>query len=451
MAGLGAAVLAAGLALLYLVGVGKPEGQYFLFEGAVDRPPALEARVFEFDSQGLWLHPRPGFCWFGGTLLLLAGLATIRFSRGPRTVVRALLLALLALLLWACALEVLRVLEPETVFSRCTTVAWRLRPNLPLPPQRLSRPDVDGVPAFRLEDTLFSNSVGLREREIAFEKPPGEVRILCLGHSWTFGWGVAAEEAWPRQLETLLNHGNPRGRVVVVNAGMPGSTPMQAYLMLQRVGLRYQPDLVIVGGLHPGVELPDLDELWLASTWLGRSLAWGVLRESAHLARASGSPPAAGTGWYTARLDTLLEENGIPAIAFGSPTPPPPEPSPNPRFLWGDFEFEGTLGFTPRAGLKILRVVIPRGLEADRFLIRDEPGAQTPHPSVLGHETIARGVADALRALPEAQAWLQRMLEPPPVGLPGLDPGGSLKPDLASGRRPHPGRGHPPAEEHPGL
>ena len=36
---------------------------------------------------------------------------------------------ILALLLWACALEVLRILEPETVFSQCTTVAWRLRPN----------------------------------------------------------------------------------------------------------------------------------------------------------------------------------------------------------------------------------------------------------------------------------------------------------------------------------
>ena len=47
------------------------------------------------------------------------------------------------------------------------------------------------------------NNLGLRDRKIRIEK--GEkYRILCFGDSWTFGWGVNAENSWPKKLEQYL-------------------------------------------------------------------------------------------------------------------------------------------------------------------------------------------------------------------------------------------------------
>lgn len=408
LAWLAGGVVAAALLLVFLLRTGQPAGQHFLFEHAVDRLTTEDANLFEFDSRGLWLHPSPGLLWASGALFLGISLVAGRLGRGRGGVLRGALLGLLAVLVWAVSLELLRLAEPRAAFSQCTSVSWRLKPDLPLPPPRPRQPPIDGVPAFRFHDTLFSNSVGLREREIPFQKAPGEFRILCLGHSWTFGWGVAAEEAWPRRLEVLLQQRHPGRRFVVVNAAMPGSTPMQAFLMMERLGLLYQPDLVIVGGLHEGVDLPAMDELRGGTTLLGRSVAWSVLRDTVQLARSSGPPSGPGAKWYAARLDALWSEHGIPALAFGVPSAPPPHPLPNPRFMVGDFAFENHLGFKPRPGLAVVRILVPRGVEADRFLIRNEPWTDSPHPSVPGHETIARGVAEALHALPEAQDWLGR-------------------------------------------
>lgn len=80
-------------------------------------------------------------------------------------------------------------------------------------------------------------------------KPEGCFRIVAVGDSTTFGMGCAWEEAWPHQLEKMLNadeswrekHGNTE----VVNLGVPAYGPDQALAALTRHGLSYQPDAVI--------------------------------------------------------------------------------------------------------------------------------------------------------------------------------------------------------------
>ena len=41
------------------------------------------------------------------------------------------------------------------------------------------------------------NAAGIRDRDdITFDKPTGQRRVVCLGDSFTFGWGVRDEDGW---------------------------------------------------------------------------------------------------------------------------------------------------------------------------------------------------------------------------------------------------------------
>lgn len=79
---------------------------------------------------------------------------------------------------------------------------------------------------------VTTNGQGFRnKKEIAAEVAPGTVRVLCSGDSFTFGYGVDDDEAWPRRLAAL----DPR--IEAVNLGMSGYGLDQAYLWYRRTGL----------------------------------------------------------------------------------------------------------------------------------------------------------------------------------------------------------------------
>lgn len=90
------------------------------------------------------------------------------------------------------------------------------------------------------------NAAGIRDRDdITFDKPPGQRRIVCLGDSFTFGWGVRDEDGWVRQLETALRRGGADLRTV--NCGAAGALCVDEYEwgLRNRFG-RFQPDAVVV-------------------------------------------------------------------------------------------------------------------------------------------------------------------------------------------------------------
>ena len=96
--------------------------------------------------------------------------------------------------------------------------------------------------------TVDINSHGLRGPETTYEKPPATVRILNLGDSIVMGWGVREEDTYGRQLESLLNKdGSSDLRFEVINAGVPGWNLENALAYLQAEGLRYEPDLILLG------------------------------------------------------------------------------------------------------------------------------------------------------------------------------------------------------------
>ena len=92
------------------------------------------------------------------------------------------------------------------------------------------------------------NSHGLRGPETTYEKPPGTFRILNLGDSIVMGWGVREENTYGRQLEAALNEENSSVlHFEVINAGVPGWNLENALAYLQAEGLKYEPDLILLG------------------------------------------------------------------------------------------------------------------------------------------------------------------------------------------------------------
>jgi GDSL-like Lipase/Acylhydrolase family len=92
------------------------------------------------------------------------------------------------------------------------------------------------------------NSHGLRGPETSYEKPSGTFRILNLGDSVVMGWGVREDDTYGRRLESLLNQeGNSDLHFEVINAGVPGWNLENSFAYLQAEGLKYKPDLILLG------------------------------------------------------------------------------------------------------------------------------------------------------------------------------------------------------------
>ena len=99
-----------------------------------------------------------------------------------------------------------------------------------------------------------TNNYGLRSGQI--DKEPGNdiTRILMLGDSVTFGWGVKYDETISRGLEESLSY-TINGKVEVINAGVGNyNTSMQAE-WFDTIGVFFSPDLVVLNFFINDAEL----------------------------------------------------------------------------------------------------------------------------------------------------------------------------------------------------
>jgi hypothetical protein len=99
------------------------------------------------------------------------------------------------------------------------------------------------------------NSLGFRGPEVAAEKPEGTYRILVLGDSVAFGWGVDDDVTFLRRLERDLQQRGDGRSYEVLNTGHPMYDSMQELAMLRDHGLALDPDLVllvfVINDIHP--------------------------------------------------------------------------------------------------------------------------------------------------------------------------------------------------------
>ncbi len=85
-----------------------------------------------------------------------------------------------------------------------------------------------------------------RDRIRSATKPPNTVRILCVGDSFTWGYNVQFDDAYPARLERLLQLLETNPRYEVLNWGVE-ATGTGRHRDLIRRGLAYRPDYVILG------------------------------------------------------------------------------------------------------------------------------------------------------------------------------------------------------------
>ncbi len=172
------------------------------------------------------------------------------------------------------------------ILQQDATLFWRQRPEL---------------------NTMFAgtevttNEIGLRiapDSNASILKKQAEVpRIVCMGASPTFGWGVTEKQAYSRRLEPLLSEklGKP---VEVINGGMIGYSSLQGARFFEREILPLQPDWITVSYVindvdkyrffrtdgRPDRELKPLDEtgVWLRNL-LMKSAFYRLYERSLHV------------------------------------------------------------------------------------------------------------------------------------------------------------------------
>jgi lysophospholipase L1-like esterase len=103
-----------------------------------------------------------------------------------------------------------------------------------------NQPGQEGVfqtPQFRT--TVHVNQKGLRDSNHTYDRANNTGRILVLGDSFAWGYGVEEAQRFSQVLQTSMG-------VEVINAGVSGYSTDQELLWYRSEGVKYNPDLLIL-------------------------------------------------------------------------------------------------------------------------------------------------------------------------------------------------------------
>jgi len=126
--------------------------------------------------------------------------------------------------------------------SRHKRLIYQLRPNMDVTHK--------GV-------RVRTNSMGWRDAEYPVARQPGTVRIVGIGNSNMFGWGVDQDKNFLAGLERYLNKKYPQKRWEVINTAVPGYNTFMKVESLRTRALKYHPDMVILQQTVNDLLLPE--------------------------------------------------------------------------------------------------------------------------------------------------------------------------------------------------
>lgn len=249
---------------------------------------------------------------------------------------------------------------------------------------------------------LRTNGAGMRsDLEFPIEKPAGTLRVVGIGDSGMFGWAVEQNEDYMTVLGQLLNARGDGRRYETINLGVPGyNTQMEVDALVAR-GLRYRPDIVVVGWCENDYQLPfmlpqagrwtrrDVSFLWLLIFQRKRfsETALVQVNDLSHVDKSlvpeffrenSGTE---GVRRSLARLRELAAKEGFHAIVFGPINP-------------------DTVTIVAEAGLPYYNTLekLPVGTWPEEWYVH------FMHPRAGGHRLLAQSLAAEFDRL----GWLAR-------------------------------------------
>lgn len=246
------------------------------------------------------------------------------------------------------------------------------------------------------------NSLALRGPELG-QKRPDELRILTLGDSSVFGFGVPESEVFSSVAAARLSDAWGRTVTPVIGA-TPGYTSVQALHTLQDVGRTVRPDVVVIATLW--------SDLFQSETPLERAGGQTHPLAAYRVATRLLAPwlPAPTVGWvegdvgqsgsarvgleqYARTLEQLVDEVrtlGARPVVLVLPAPVDLDLEPAPARMQA---YRSTLsGLADRHSLSIVDgpdiFRKKRATNADFF--------DQVHPSSAGHEKLGQGLAEVL-------------------------------------------------------
>lgn len=173
-------------------------------------------------------------------------------------------------------IQLVRLEEPRGVraedvgwlrhFEEARYIQYKLKPSIDVAASNpFNRMEVRKGKTFR----LASNRRGFRTRE--FEpKHPGVTRVVTIGDSSTFGWGVEPEYTFQHLLEDRFDRSDPDTSIEVFNLGISGHTSRHGLGLFEHYVRDLEPDVLIVSYgandarrvLQSADDMLDLDETW---------------------------------------------------------------------------------------------------------------------------------------------------------------------------------------------
>ena len=130
-----------------------------------------------------------------------------------------------------------RVNRPEiSIYEPDDARCYRVKPSLSY---------IHSSQEFRY--TIYTNSQGIRtdesRPEYTYSKPENVYRVMFLGPSYVFGWGVEYENAYPTLIGRALKVDGRK--IEVINMGTPAQPPDQQLCWYMKEGYKYTPDLIV--------------------------------------------------------------------------------------------------------------------------------------------------------------------------------------------------------------
>jgi lysophospholipase L1-like esterase len=154
-------------------------------------------------------------------------------------------------------IELIASIVLETMLPELSHIRKELRGELPTGPsfqRTIGQSYLNYVPApgYMDEWGFQHNEQGYRGYPVPFQRRPGVKRILFLGGSTTYGWGIGRpDQTYPAYLGQMVNQAlRPSGqKVEIINAGLPWGTTAELLTHYHFKFHYYRPDLVII---NPG-------------------------------------------------------------------------------------------------------------------------------------------------------------------------------------------------------